>query len=300
MGGERMLVRALPSSARRWHPRARVADRRARASPRARPRGPAPGRRTSVDAAFIVPAGGDAALSRARAARAHPDGRRAPRDTRRARHLRTVGAFAALDSEDVERRWGDDGLAAWRLARGEDVRRPVLARRRRAARGGGRARRRPRRRWSRCSFSLRAAIDRLASALAWPRDARRRRRDHAHARRSRAVRFPHGAARAHGHARGAPPASRRARGAAVRALPRAARHVDAHRAGVRRARRDHRHGARHERAGRPARARLARSRRGRRRASRACARSWARDAVVRPALRDEHRARAQRRVVRER
>jgi protein ImuB len=42
--------------------------------------------------------------------------------------LRTVGALAALSAEDVERRWGDTGIRAWRLARADDLRRPVLAR----------------------------------------------------------------------------------------------------------------------------------------------------------------------------
>jgi protein ImuB len=41
--------------------------------------------------------------------------------------MRTAGALARLEAGEVERRWGDDGLAAWRLARGEDARRPVLA-----------------------------------------------------------------------------------------------------------------------------------------------------------------------------
>ncbi|MEW5917236.1 MAG: hypothetical protein AB1762_12565 [Gemmatimonadota bacterium] len=41
--------------------------------------------------------------------------------------LRTAGALAALEADDVERRWGDSGLSAWRLARGDDPRRPVLA-----------------------------------------------------------------------------------------------------------------------------------------------------------------------------
>jgi hypothetical protein len=50
------------------------------------------------------------------------------RDTLQALGLRTVGAFAALPTEDVERRWGSAGVAAWHLARGEDERRPVLAR----------------------------------------------------------------------------------------------------------------------------------------------------------------------------
>jgi protein ImuB len=42
--------------------------------------------------------------------------------------LRTVGMLATLDAEDVERRWGELGLRAWRLARADDPRRPVLAR----------------------------------------------------------------------------------------------------------------------------------------------------------------------------
>ena len=41
--------------------------------------------------------------------------------------MRTAGALARLEPGEVERRWGDEGLAAWRLARGEDARRPVLA-----------------------------------------------------------------------------------------------------------------------------------------------------------------------------
>jgi protein ImuB len=42
--------------------------------------------------------------------------------------LRTVGMYAALSAEDVEHRWGEVGLRAWRLARADDPRRPVLAR----------------------------------------------------------------------------------------------------------------------------------------------------------------------------
>jgi protein ImuB len=41
--------------------------------------------------------------------------------------LRTAGALARLEAGEIERRWGEPGLAAWRLARGEDPRRPVLA-----------------------------------------------------------------------------------------------------------------------------------------------------------------------------
>src|SRR6185437_4485048 len=50
------------------------------------------------------------------------------RETLAALGILTGGAFAALDADDVERRWGAEGLDAWRLARGEDRRRPVLAR----------------------------------------------------------------------------------------------------------------------------------------------------------------------------
>jgi len=35
--------------------------------------------------------------------------------------LRTVGALAALSAEDVERRWGEVGIRAWRLARADYV-----------------------------------------------------------------------------------------------------------------------------------------------------------------------------------
>jgi nucleotidyltransferase/DNA polymerase involved in DNA repair len=50
------------------------------------------------------------------------------RETLTALGLRTAGAFAALDPLEVERRWGSDGLAAWRLSRGDDPRRPTLGR----------------------------------------------------------------------------------------------------------------------------------------------------------------------------
>ncbi|WP_367887922.1 DinB/UmuC family translesion DNA polymerase [Pseudogemmatithrix spongiicola] len=42
--------------------------------------------------------------------------------------LRTAGSFAALDPLEVERRWGSDGLSAWRLACADDARRATLAR----------------------------------------------------------------------------------------------------------------------------------------------------------------------------
>jgi nucleotidyltransferase/DNA polymerase involved in DNA repair len=41
--------------------------------------------------------------------------------------IRSAGALAALPSDDVEQRWGRTGLLAWRLAHGQDRRRPGLA-----------------------------------------------------------------------------------------------------------------------------------------------------------------------------
>ena len=163
MGGERMLVRALAELAGAWHPRARVAVASSCVAARAATWA-APGKRTSIDAAFIVPAGGDAAyLAPAPLALIPMDGEL--RATLAALGIDTAGAFAALDSEDVERRWGAEGLEAWRLARGEDVRRPVLATV--AARHAVEVElSSPATTMEPVLFLLRPAIDRLARALA--------------------------------------------------------------------------------------------------------------------------------------
>ncbi|HEY0929229.1 MAG TPA: hypothetical protein VGE27_04870 [Gemmatimonas sp.] len=50
------------------------------------------------------------------------------REALQALGLRTVGALAALTASDVEDRWGHEGLGAWRLAHGDDPRRPGLTR----------------------------------------------------------------------------------------------------------------------------------------------------------------------------
>jgi hypothetical protein len=42
--------------------------------------------------------------------------------------VRTVGGVAALAPGEVEARWGAEGVAVWRLARGEDARRPGVVR----------------------------------------------------------------------------------------------------------------------------------------------------------------------------
>lgn len=121
-GGEGGLARALLAIGRRWHPRARVgiADSciTARAATWA----------AGGDGGFVrIAPGGDARyLARAPLALIPMD--EELRDTLAALGIRTAGALAALEAEDVERRWGATGLNVWRLARGVDQRRPVLAR----------------------------------------------------------------------------------------------------------------------------------------------------------------------------
>jgi protein ImuB len=122
LGGERALARALVDVGQRWHPRTRVAIAGSCVAARAA---------TWASGAALgpvrIPLGGDARyLARAPLALIPMDDEM--RDTLAALGMRDAGAFAALEAEDVERRWGDEGLAAWRLARGEDDRRPVLAR----------------------------------------------------------------------------------------------------------------------------------------------------------------------------
>ena len=129
IGGEREMAHALLRVAKRWHPRPRVAIAGSCVAARAATwagatYGPTADDRSLVhvvspehDAAYLAPA--PLAL--------------VPMDEelRAALHalgLRTVGALASLDATDVERRWGEIGLRAWRLANADDSRRPVLAR----------------------------------------------------------------------------------------------------------------------------------------------------------------------------
>ncbi|MDX2261395.1 MAG: hypothetical protein SFU84_06815 [Gemmatimonadales bacterium] len=119
--GEAALVQALLAIAARWHPDARVALASCCVAARAGTflEGGAPAR--------LVPPGGDADfLALAPLALLPMDGEM--RAACAALGLRTIGALAALDAFDVEARWGDAGLRAWRLARADDPRRPMLAR----------------------------------------------------------------------------------------------------------------------------------------------------------------------------
>ena len=155
---EQPLARDLLALARSWHPRARVAIADSCVAARAATwsaRGAA---------AHIIAAGGDAAYL-APAPFALLPMEEEMRDSLAALGLRTAGALAALSAEDVERRWGAGGLAAWHYARGEDARRPVLAAV--AAQHAVSAElAAPASTMEPILFLVRAALERLASALA--------------------------------------------------------------------------------------------------------------------------------------
>jgi protein ImuB len=145
LGGEPALARSLRRLAAAWHPGARVAIAdscvAARAATWQQTSSELRGQRSeeypaasselrplsSELAVVIVPPGGCAAyLADAPLGLVPMD--EELRETLAALGIRTAGAFAALTIEDVERRWGADGLAASRLARGEDPRRPGTGR----------------------------------------------------------------------------------------------------------------------------------------------------------------------------
>ncbi len=129
VGGERALAATLLRVARRWHPRPRVAIAGSCVAARAATWAGASFEQDAGDDALlhVVPPGGDAAyLAPAPLALVPMD--EELRAALQALGLRTVGAFAALTADDVERRWGEIGLRAWRLAHADDARRPVLAR----------------------------------------------------------------------------------------------------------------------------------------------------------------------------
>jgi len=144
IGGERSLVRTLGRVARLWHPRARVAVASSCVAARAATWGDVEPAQTRMGAlGGDEPAGSGSGAPPIPGTVIVPPGRCAAYlapaplgfipmddDLRAALHtlgLRTVGALAALEGWDVERRWGEEGVMAWRLARGDDWRRPVLA-----------------------------------------------------------------------------------------------------------------------------------------------------------------------------
>jgi protein ImuB len=120
LGGEPELARTLWHIARQWHPQPRVAIAGSCVAARAATwqAGAARWMITPIDDESeylaqvplgLIPMDGDM------------------REALYALGLRTAGALAGLEADDVERRWGEFGLRAWRLAHGDDPRRPVLA-----------------------------------------------------------------------------------------------------------------------------------------------------------------------------
>lgn len=127
-GGERGLAYTLRRIAARWHPRSRVAIADSCVAARAATwAGTSFQQGDDRSLVCIVPHRHDAGYLAPAPLALVPMGDEL-RLALQALGIRTVGAFAALSAEDVERRWGNEGLQAWRLARGEDHRRPVLAR----------------------------------------------------------------------------------------------------------------------------------------------------------------------------
>jgi protein ImuB len=122
-GDERALAESLCRIARHWHPGARVAIADSCVAARAATWS-APGRDRAIT---IIPAGTDAEYLRTAPLSLLPMDAEI-RDALGALGIRNLGGFVDLDAGDVEQRWGDEGLAAWRLAQGDDPRRPVLAR----------------------------------------------------------------------------------------------------------------------------------------------------------------------------
>jgi hypothetical protein len=122
LGGERALLRRLLTLAQKYHPRARVASADTCIAAHVATMLRWPNNRS----AHLVPPGGSMRLLRRAPLTLIPMDNEL-RAAFSALGIVTAGALAALPAGEVERRWGDDGLRAWHLARGDDDRRPVLA-----------------------------------------------------------------------------------------------------------------------------------------------------------------------------
>ena len=121
IGGERQLATLLLRLARAWHPAARVAV----ADTCIAAQTATWSTRAQREPVHIAPSEDAVYLMRVPLALLPMDDEL--RETLRALGLRTAGEVAALDPLDVERRWGAEGLALWRLARADDPRRATLA-----------------------------------------------------------------------------------------------------------------------------------------------------------------------------
>lgn len=122
IGGEPALATQLLALARVWHPRSRVAIADSCVTAYAATWST----RAASEPLHVAPGGDRDYLARVPIALIPMDAEL--REALSALGLRTAGAFAALDPLEVERRWGSDGLSAWRLACADDPRRATLAR----------------------------------------------------------------------------------------------------------------------------------------------------------------------------
>jgi nucleotidyltransferase/DNA polymerase involved in DNA repair len=135
LGGEEQLAHTLLTIARQWHPDARVAIADSCVAARAATWAPVPraskgGRQIASllpREITLIPIGGCARYLAPAPLGLVPMTDEL-RDALRMLGLTTVGALAALNAGDVEQRWGAEGLIAWRLAHGDDPRRPGLVR----------------------------------------------------------------------------------------------------------------------------------------------------------------------------
>lgn len=121
LGGEQAFAHSLLQLVQAWHPEARVAIANSCVAARAATWTP------SANHLTIIPSGYCAHYLASAPLGLIP----MPEELRKALQalgLKTVGALAALQPADVEERWGRDGLSAWRLAHGDDPRRPGLRR----------------------------------------------------------------------------------------------------------------------------------------------------------------------------
>jgi protein ImuB len=123
LGGDGELARLLHAITSNWHPHSRIGIADSCVAARAATWSAAARRHAKV----IVPRG-ECAAYLANVPLPLIPMEEELRDTLQALGITSAGAFAALEPEDVERRWGANGLLAWQLSRGEDRRRPVLAR----------------------------------------------------------------------------------------------------------------------------------------------------------------------------
>lgn len=123
VGGEEALGTLLLATARKWHPGARVAIADSCVAARAATWAP----QTADNALTLVPPG-TCAHYLAPAPLGLVPMTEELREALQSLGLRTVGSLAELAAGDVERRWGAEGIAAWRLAHGDDPRRPGLVR----------------------------------------------------------------------------------------------------------------------------------------------------------------------------